>query len=187
MNKVRPTIKFLVAAAMLACAATGQAAILNGDFAAGGSNWQVTQPGNWTISFPAAGGNPGGWGSIQSPFGGAGGTGCIMQTFICGDQGQEGTCTITFDYFLRQIDAGDFTGRIQVRAGGAVFTFAPTDDGWHRGEIRVPCGVVVLELCLQVDPTNNGWLAGFDNVMASCDGVVADEATPWGNIKALYR
>jgi hypothetical protein len=186
MTTLRPISKLFVAALLL-CAAVAQADVLNGDFESGGTGWQVAVPTNWQTAFPAAGGNPGGYGAIQSPFGGAGGTGCIMQTFVCGNVGEEGTCTITLDYSLLQIDASDFSGRIVIRIDGVAYTFAPNDSGWHSATFTVPCGVHVLELCLQVDPQNNGWRACFDNVEASCDGIVPSESTNWSTIKALYN
>ena len=138
--------------------------------------------------FPPAGGNPGGYAAIQSPFGGPGGTGCIMQTFVCGNVGEEGTCTITLDFLLEQIDASDNSGRIIIRINGVATTFLPQSDGdWRSATFTVPCGVIVLELCLQVDPQNNGWRACFDNVEATCDGVVSSEATNWSTIEALYN
>ena len=57
---------------LLVSPATAQ--IVNGDFEAGGTGWTVVlaPPGGggpWTISFPAAGGNPNGYANIHSPFG----------------------------------------------------------------------------------------------------------------------
>jgi hypothetical protein len=186
MTTSRP-ISSLFAVSLILCASVASADVMNGDFENGGNQWQVNVPQGWTSAFPAAGGNPGGLATIQSPFGGPGGLGCIMQTFICGDPGAQGTCTITVDYALDQIDASDDSARIVIHVNGAMFTFAPDDEGWHTATLTVPCGVVVLELCLQVDPQNNGWRASFDNVEASCDGVVSSEATNWSTIKALYN
>jgi hypothetical protein len=186
MTSSRPISK-LFAAALILCASVAGADVMNGDFENGGDQWQVDVPQGWTSDFPAAGGNPGGHATIQSPFGGPGGLGCIMQTFVCGDSGQEGNCTITVDYSLLQIDASDDSARILIRINGNAATFAPDDAGWYTATFTVPCGVVVLELCLEVDPTNNGWRASFDNVEASCDGVVSSEATSWSSIKALYN
>ncbi len=186
MTTVRPISKLFVAAVLL-CAAAASADVLNGDFESGSNGWQTNVPPNWQTAFPAAGGNPDGYGAVQSPFGNSGGVGCLMQTFVCGDPGEEGTCTITLDYFLQQIDASNFTGRVLIRIDGVAATFAPSDSGWHSATFTVPCGVHVLELCLQVDAGNNGWRAGFDNVEATCDGVVSSKSAVWGTIKAMYN
>lgn len=187
MTTLRPISK-LFAVALILCASVASADVMNGDFENGGAQWQVNVPQGWVSDFPAAGGNPGGHATIQSPFGGPGGLGCIMQTFVCGNVGEEGTCTITLEFALEQIDASDDSARVLVRINGAATTFGPLSDaGWRSATFTVPCGVVVLELCLEVDPTNNGWRAGFDNVEASCDGVVSSEATNWSTIKALYN
>jgi len=97
MSTVKPISKLFVAALLL-CAAAASADVMNGDFENGGDQWQVNVPTNWQASFPAADGNPGGHASIQSPFGGPGGLGLIMQTFMCGDPNMIGTCTITYNW-----------------------------------------------------------------------------------------
>ena len=186
MSTVKPISKLFVAALLL-CAAAASADVMNGDFENGGDQWQVNVPTNWQASFPAADGNPGGHASIQSPFGGPGGLGLIMQTFMCGDPNMIGTCTITVDYSLLQIDASNDSGRIFIRLDGVVTTISEDDDDWYTATLTVPCGVHVLELGLQVDPQNNGWRASFDNVIAVCDGEISSELTNWGNIKALYH
>lgn len=186
MTTLKPISKLAVAALLL-CAAVAQADVMNGDFENGALGWAGSSPFNWVIEWPAGGGNPGGYAAIQSPFGGPGGLGIINQTFVCGQPGEQGTCTITVDYSLQQIDASNFSGRILIRIDGVVYTFAPNNAGWNTATFSVPCGVHVLELCLQVDPSNNGWRACFDNVEATCDGVVPSESTNWGTIKALYN
>jgi hypothetical protein len=186
MTTLKPISKVLVAALLL-CAAVAQADVMNGDFENGPLFWSGSSPFNWILEWPAAGGNPGGYAAIQSPFGGDGGLGIIEQTFVCGDPGEEGTCTITVDYSLLQIDASNNSGRIIIRIDGVATTFTPQDSGWYTATLTVPCGTHHLELCLQVDPINNGWRACFDNVAASCDGVVPSESTNWSTIKALYN
>jgi hypothetical protein len=178
-----PLLALLVAPAL----AAPPIGIINGDFSAGNSGWNVSQPPNWTVSFPAAGGNPDAYGRIDSPFGQSGGTGSIFQTFLCGDPGIPGNCVITLDYKLDQVDASDFTGRVRILIDGAVeYTSPPGPSlGWVSITITVPCGNHVLSLDLEVDPGNNGWAACFDNVRATCEPIVPTRSSTWGRIKSL--
>jgi hypothetical protein len=181
------SVAFMATTVLLLSMGTAFAEVMNGDFENGGDQWQVNVPANWTSAFPAAGGNPGGFATIQSPFGGQGGLGLISQTFMCGDPNTIGTCTITVDYSLLQIDASSNSGRIYIRIDGVASTFAPDDDNWYMATFTRPCGVHVIDLGLEVDPLNNGWRASFDNVVSVCDGDVPNEPINWGNIKAMYR
>jgi len=185
---MKPLRLLLPAAALaLALAAPASAEIMNGDFSAGASDWNVGQPPNWTVSFPAAGGNPDGYGRIDSPFGNSAGTGSIFQTFQCGDPGIPGNCLITLDYRLDQIDASDLTGRVQILVDGvAEYTSPPGPSaGWVSVTITVPCGNHVLSLNLDVAAGNNGWAACFDNVNSRCEPIVPTAPSTWGRIKSL--
>jgi len=144
---MKPLRALLSAAALaIVLAAPASAQILNGDFSAGGSDWNVVQPPNWTVSFPAAGGNPDAYGRIQSPFGNSGGTGSIFQTFLCGDQAIPGHCVITLDYRLDQLDASAGSARVLILVDGwALYASGPGPTaGWPNIPDQVPYGVHVL-------------------------------------------
>ncbi len=179
----------VVAVAIIATiigAGTAVADVMDGEFDNGGSDWSPNVPPDWGLAFPAAGGNPGGYAAIQSPFSGPGGTGCISQTFYCSQQGDEGDCTIGIDYSLAPVDAGPDTGHIMIEIDGIQDTVATGDTPWTTVTYVVPCGLHVIQLCLVVDPQNNAWRACFDNVRSVC-GPVSDEKTTWGSIKSLYN
>jgi len=188
-------VRFITAIACLLVAlpSVGFAQVTNGDFEAGGTGWTPDVPATWAvppagITFLAAGGNPNGFAHIQSPFGDSGGTGCIEQTFVCGTD-QTAHCVITLDYMHRSIDASAFTGRVKVIVDGNVeFTSAPSNDQpWTTVTVVVPCGTHRLQLCLEVDPGNNGWEAGFDNVRAVCDIPVGATEPTWGAVTKLFE
>ena len=185
---MRISIIALAAGACLALALPASAQVINGDFELGGLGWTVAVPPTWSGSFPAAGGNPGGFADIRSPFGNSGGTGCVLQTFTCGDPDVGTACVFTLDYFLDNIDASSLSGRIRIYVDGLLlFTSAPADDiPWSAVSFTVPCGVHTIQLCLQVDAGNNGWEAGFDNVIAECDDSVPAEKLDWSTVKTLY-
>jgi hypothetical protein len=187
MTTIRPISKLLVVALLLG-AAMAHAELINGDFESAGDGWNFSLPiGDWQVGFPNFGGNPGGCVAIWSPFGGPGGLGLIRQGFMCGDPNAIGTCTITVDYALEQIDASDNSGRIYIGIDGGATLFTPGDSNWYTATFTLPCGEHYLELGLQVDPQNNGWRASFDNAFSVCDGGVSSEATNWSTIKALYN
>jgi hypothetical protein len=184
---------FLSAGLFLALALAGPASapaqVVNGDFEQGGTGWNALLPNDrWTISFPAQGGNPDGYGRIQSPFGDSGGTGCITQTFLCGEQGGPGLCTITVDYQHGTIDANKNAGRVLIRLNNQVVYTSPPENQspWRTINFTSPCGLQRLELCLEVDAGNNGWAACFDNVEAECHRPTPSEDGTWGRIKAIY-
>ena len=176
---------------LLVSPATAQ--IVNGDFEAGGTGWTVVlaPPGGggpWTISFPAAGGNPNGYANIHSPFGDSGGESCITQDFQCGEAGTVGVCDISLDYRHMTWDSSPLAGRVNIYIDGVlVHTSPPVDDqGWTGFSFVTECGPHRIELCLEVDPGNNGWEACFDNVLAECDDNVPVQDGSWGAVKALY-
>jgi hypothetical protein len=178
----------LAAGACLALALPASAQLINGNFELGGLGWTMTVPPTWTGNFPPAGGNPGGFAHIQSPFGNSGGTGCVQQTFTCGDADPVAACVFTLDYFLNNIDASSLSGRITIYVDGVLlFTSAPANDiPWSTVSFATPCGVHTLQLCLEVDAGNNGWEAGFDNVLAECDNPTPAETLDWSTVKTLY-
>ncbi len=169
-------------------AVSAMADVMNGDFSNGGMDWTVLPDPGFGASFPAAGGNPDGYALLESAFQNPGGRVCILQTFICGDPDQGTECTIGFDYFLTPIDAAPGSGRLMVVIDGIVSVVAdhPTQ-GWNFVSYVVPCGLHTLQFCLEVDPQNNAWQAGIDNVRSECTGGVPNEARHWDGIKSLYR
>lgn len=179
---------FLYVAALLLSPVLGRADVINGDFENGGGAWSVEAPAGWTADFPDAGGNPDGWARIRSPFGDSGGEACISQGFQCGG-GERDVCVIGLDYRLAAIDAGPFTARIRVTVDSIPLFESVVGDSieWARVSVTVPCGYHVIALCLVVDPGNNGWEAGFDNVVAECLSETPAEAPSWGRIKSRYR
>ena len=87
---------------------------------------------------------------------------------------------------MQAIDASPNSAHIVLKVDGFEYPVATGDVDWSTFPLEVDCGVHVLELCLVVDPINNGWIATFDNVRSFCDSV-ANEATNWSTIKALYN
>jgi hypothetical protein len=165
-----------------------RAHIHNGDFEKpGGADWTVNQPPNWTISFPASGGNPDGYGEIQSPFGNSQGLGSISQAFDCGTPTPGLQCVIMVDFRLAQIDASDGTGRVKVLIDNVVLFTSPSEPtDWRTLSLAVPCGDHEIALALEVDAGNNGWEASFDNAHAECDIATPVETSTWGGIKRQF-
>ena len=159
--------------------------VVNGNFEFGSQGWSVIQPPDWEITFPPAGGNPDGYASILSRFWDSEGEGCVHQTFVCGD---EGTCTISFDAMMAWLDSNELAGRLKVYANGVLKWTAPAVNElpWTPVVIDTDCGTVRLDLCLEVDPGNNMWQGGYDNVAAVCEEVPV-EHLGWGTVKGLYR
>ena len=186
-QNIRLNILALVSLATLLAAMPAQADVNNGDFENGGADWIANAPADWGVSFPAAGGNPDGYAAIRSPFSGPGGIACIIQTFTCGDPDDGTECTIGFDYRLDPIDAAAGTGRIIVYIDGIESIVVEGQSDWETVTYVVPCGVHVIELCLEVDPENNSWQACFDNVRSECSGPVSTDAHTWTNLKSLFR
>ncbi|MCP4291048.1 MAG: hypothetical protein GY780_04330 [bacterium] len=183
--------KILILTSLLLCCFTANAAladVLNGDFSLGGSDWVTYGDPGLGISFPAAGGVPGGYALLESSFSNPGGTMCMTQTFECGLPGQGSTCSIGFDFFLVPIDAAPGTARLLVTINGVTDTLLPSaTGGWEFVSYVVPCGPVVIEFCLVVDPVNNAWQAGIDNVRNECTDVVANDELQWDSLKSIYR
>jgi hypothetical protein len=183
----------VVLAGAFALASSAGAQVVNGDFEAGGTGWSVDRPATWvpgdgsTIEFDAAGGNPNGFAYMHSPWGASGGLGRILQTFICGTD-PSGECLITVDYRHRSVDASPLTGRVKIFVDGVLKHTSPpsNDQPWTTVTISAACGPHVLALCLEVDPGNNGWEAGFDNVTAHCDVQVDVAPSTWSTVKHLY-
>lgn len=180
------TPRILAVLALLVPVAVG-AHIHNGDFEKGGDDWTVTEPANWTVTFPATGGNPDGYAQIRSPFGNSAGFGSISQEFDCGTKTSGLVCVIMFDYQLTQVDANNNSGRIKVLVDGQLLFTSPSGDvGWSTGIVTMPCGDHEITLGLEVDPGNNGWQASFDNAHAECDIATPVPGTTWGSIKEQF-
>ena len=112
------------------------------------------------------------------------------QEFECGDPGQEGECEITLDFRSENWDASSSTGFVRVYLDGTLqFEQQPSDfiDWTSITLVADECGRHKIDLCLNVLPGNNGWLACFDNVKAECMGVVQTTTSTWGVLKAMYR
>lgn len=174
--------------AVLLAASLAVASPTNGDFSSGGSGWSDSADPGFSVSYPAAGGNPGGFAQMESAFSNPGGRACIEQTFECGVPGGGTECTIGFDYFLEPIDAVPGSGRLIVEIDGIanVVTDLSTQ-GWQFVSYVVPCGTHTVRICLEVDPANNSWRAGVDNVRSECTGPVANDAVEWSTLKSMYR
>ncbi len=169
-------------------ASTAMASIMNGDFSAGGMDWNPIGSPDVGVSFPGGGGNPGGYARFESSFYNTGGSSCFMQTFTCGDPDQGTECTIEFDYYLTPIDAAPGTARLIVIIDGISSVIAnQATTGWNTVSYVVPCGIHIIEFCFIVDPDNNAWEAGIDNVTSVCTGGVPNEAMQWNGIKSIYR
>ena len=176
----------MVAAMLLAVPA--MADIIDGDFENGGVDWNGNADPGLGVSFPPGGGNPGGYARLESAFQNNGGQACILQTFMCGDPTVGTECTIGFDYKLTPIDADPGTARIIVAIDGVTDVVVDMETpGWEFVSYVVPCGLHVIEICLQVDPENNSWVACIDNVRAECTGEVPETPSSWSRVKGLYR
>jgi len=186
LQKISLTALLVLGTTLIAISA--MADVLDGDFENGGGDWQVFADPGFSASFPAAGGNPGGYARLYADFPNVGGSVCIMQTFLCGDPDQGTECTIGFDYNLTLIDAAAGSARIIVVIDGisSVVVDHATSD-WEFVSYVVPCGPHTIEICLEVDPEHNMWQACIDNVRAECTGGVPTEAQHWDGIKSLYR
>lgn len=184
-------LQFLALAtiAVLLASMPAKADIFNGDFENGGTDWNFNGPADWDNVFPPAGGNPDGYAVIASPDPGSSGIGCLIQTFPCGEPGSDTVCSITFDYWLAPDNGTDPTsGIIKVFVDGAeLYSAAGPSDGWQTGTMTVPCGVHVIELCLEVTAPDNAWRCCFDNVQAVCDDTVSADADTWTGVKGLFR
>lgn len=183
MNRTHWLILF--ASCLILSVLPAAADVVNGDFEDGGSAWNVAEPSDWTVSFPATGGYPDGNASIQSRFWDSQGEGCVSQVFLCGE---EGTCNITFDATMNWIDSNELAGRLKVYVNGALLWTAPDVNEmlWTPVLVTADCGTILLDLCLEVDPGNNMWRGRYDNVSAECDPVAVDDIH-WGMLKSYYR
>ena len=189
-NRQRWPAYLSLATLVLALAAVpASAQILNGDFEMGGTDWNFNGPASWFNDYPPAGGNPDGCAIIASPLSGSGGTGCLIQTFNCGEQGSDTHCAIAFDFWLApDNNTAPDTGRIFALVDGSeVFAHVGETGGWLQASFIVPCGVHVIELCLEVDDGDHGWRAIFDNVEASCEDTVPTDGSTWSSLKGLFR
>jgi hypothetical protein len=186
---MKTTIRTLTLALALFVAGGALAQISNGDFEAGIIDWAPSAPADWAIGVVFGGGNPGAYGHIQSPWGDSAGMGCFEQDFQCGEEDPTGEshCLITLDYFIHSLDAAPGTGRVIVSIDGIPMFISSGDwIDWTTITLSIPCGLHRISLCLEVDPQNNGWEAGFDNVNAECDESTATDAINWSTIKSLY-
>lgn len=183
----RTSLLLLGAVGLLLLSAPAAADPANGDFSGGGSSWTDSADPGLGVSFPAAGGNPDGYARMESLVPNAGGRACIEQTFQCGMPGGGTSCTIGFDYFLEPLDALPGSGRLIVEIDGIanVVTDLSTQ-GWEFVSYVVPCGTHTLRICLEVDPVDNIWTAGVDNVRSECTGPVGSEHVDWSTLKSMY-
>ena len=174
--------------ALLISPSISAAQVINGDFEAGGTGWTPSPPPNWTITFPPAGGNPNGYARIQSPFGNSQGTACVTQSFQCGDDPAT-ECVITIDYQHGSIDSNPLAGRVKIFIDQVLVHTSPPSNNqpWVTVTVTAPCGRHELALCLEVDKGNNGWVACFDNVRASCETPTPIPEGTWGMIKSIYH
>ena len=186
---MKTAYRILSLSLLLAFAGGAFAQIADGDFETGGT-WGFSAPGTWTIGIQA-GGNPGMHGYIHSPWGNSGGLGCFEQSFYCGveDPAGQSSCSISLDFYLHIIDASAGTARVVVSIDGINEYVSPAGEDWidwTRITLDVSCGYHNIALCLEVDPGNNGWEAGFDNVTADCDAGTPAESGNWSTFKSLY-
>lgn len=185
---LKKSLTVLIVLSISLLASTAMADIMNGEFDGGPTDWNPNSDLGLGISFPAAGGNPGAYALLESAFSNTGGSACIMQTFICGDPSQGTECTIGFDYFLNPIDAAPGTARLIVIIDGITSVVVDHGtQGWNSVSYVVPCGSHTIQFCLVVDPENNAWQAGIDNVQSECTGGVPNETFRWNSIKSIYR
>jgi len=186
--EIKAITKLILMLTVLLFPILAQAQVLNGDFNAGGADWASYADSGFATSFPVTGGIPDGFAKLESGFQNQGGRACITQTFICSTPDGGSECTIGFDYFLTPVDAAPGTGRITVVIDGIVSVVVDHGtQGWEFISYVVPCGQHTIEICLEVDPVNNSWVGGIDNVRAECTGTVANEDHSWDYLKSMYR
>lgn len=163
------------------------AQVLDGDFESGGADWLTSATSGFAVNFPTIGGNPDGHAEFGADTSNPGGQACIEQTFDCGQPGSGSVCSISFDYRFNRI-SGDFsTSRLIVTIDGDATALPGNVDTWTTASFSVPCGTHTLEICLDIDPSDNSWVAGVDNVDALCTGVIPNEARSWSTIKAQWE
>lgn len=187
MNGMRLLLLIISCLTLLAWPALAD--VVNGDFESGAADWTTTVPLDWVIDFPATDGNPDGNASIMSRYWDSQGLGCVSQVFLCGDAGDEGTCTIFFDAMMHWLDSNELAGRLKVYANGNLLWTAPevNDMPWTSFLVTVDCGTITLDLCLEVDQGNNMWRGRYDNVSAVCDPNVSIDPIIWGSLKSIYQ
>lgn len=180
----------MVLAAMLAVAGPAAAQLVNGDFSAGLSGWTIASSGSGLVLGNSYG-NPGpsvmlsGEGNDTNV-----GTASIAQTFLCGDGGVTGSCAIAFDYMCEASLSSVVHFTVELD-NIVVFTVDHdvTMAAFTPVAFSAPCGEHTLKFTASnaVAGIFNHWYIGLDNITASCQAAVADEARSWSAVKATYR
>src|SRR5438105_5521594 len=118
-----PLIRYCLAViCSLLIVSSASAQIVNGDFENGGTGWHGG-------SFPTTGGNPNGYGRVESPASGlSGGSYSIDQTFQCGELGGPDSCYFSVDYFIDNLGATPGTGVIKLYVDRVIRFQAPLSD-----------------------------------------------------------
>lgn len=178
----------ILAAALVLAAAPVAAGIVNGDFAAGGAGWTAwsTDP-SLVAQFQTYGGNPDDCAVLVADISNPGGRACIAQSFTCGVPGGDTVCTVSLDVRFNILGADLRSSRLIVSIDGSEELVVDPTDAWTDLSVDVPCGQHDLEICLEVDPDDNGWVAKVDNVSSQCVGVIGNETRGWGPLKQRYR
>lgn len=104
-----------------------------------------------------------------------GGLACIAQSFTCSVQGGDTVCTVSLDVRFNILGADLRSSRLIVSIDGSEDLVVDPTDAWTDLSVDVPCGQHDLEICLEVDPDDNGWVAKVDNVSSQCVGVIGNE------------
>jgi len=183
-------IKLLTALAVLATAGVVSANIMvpNGDFeTAGGADWNSASGPGGAFSYPASGGNPGGYGQMDSAAG-------DWAVFVATDGSGTGNELIPLSYFGLGLAAGD-TITVEMDmiqfSGDAGETAGLKMESWTTGGVISDSGDVKLAVAASwttyswdytiaagathlkfVPVQHNGLSVGYDNV-----GVVPEPAT----------
>lgn len=183
-------IALCLACILAATAATAQ--VVNGDFSAGPTGWTPAASGSAGVQFTAFG-----WPAdsvnlrrVWTLMGDLTGTASVTQTFECNGEGEGGTCDIRLD---RLINTNGPVVTFIINIDGDLahsFTHGPLHrSDWTPVTVQVGCGLhtLVIGATATVAANEDDWNVNVDNVVAVCEGSVANEVRTFGALKAIYR
>ena len=174
----------------LVCLSTASAQITNGSFDFGLTGWSSSVSGTCQISAVTYG-NPfnSAWISAQNtPPDPPEGAGTMTQQFECGTSSDPGVCVISVDYILFSNENPTIAIEVVIDATVHLFEYSAPTNGWVTFTTQVPCGShgIAIAASFQNGSASSHWSMHFDNVTASCQGVIKTSPSTWGRIKALY-
>ena len=151
----------------------------NGDFAAGGADWGLYEATPGEVSFPAAGGNGGGYGLVSTSGGSWGGglVGGDAVPLSLADYGKVAGDTLDFQFDMKDFDgvfAGETAIKVESWSGGAQIagseiqvnysTAGSTDWNTYTHSYTTVAGADSFKVVLVGTNMGEGNQLGFDNV-----------------------